>query len=232
MVFESVETMNPLPVVFIPALLCDDALYQDAIARLGDAIDPHILLSPKPTLDESAADILLRAPEKFALVGTSYGGNLALRVALSAPERVLRLVLSGCDPNAPEPGGPDLAAGMKATPDAVIDMLAGLVVKPKHTDAKAVFCEMAARVGSDAGATQFRATASRREVTSRLGTLSMPALVVWGEEDALAPAAGGKALADALPNAEFHAISDCGHLPSLEKPAEYAALLRQFLQAE
>ncbi len=224
--------MNPnaLPVVFIPALLCDDALYQDVIERLGDEIVPHVLLSPKPTLDESVAAILARAPVKFALVGTSYGGNVAMRVALTAPERVLKLVLSGCDPNAPAPGGPDLAAGLEAAPDTVIDMLAGLVVKPEHTDAKAEFYAMAKRVGADAGAEQARALAVREEVLSRLGTLSLPALVVWGEDDPLAPISDGQTLAEALPNAKFRIIVDCGHLPSLEKPDEYAALLREFLQ--
>jgi len=224
--------MNPLPVVFIPALLCDDALYQDVIERLGDAIEPHVLLSPKSTLDESAADVLARAPEKFALVGTSYGGNVAMQVALSAPERVVKLVLSGCDPNAAEPGGPDLAAGLTAAPDTVIDMLAGLVVKPEHADAKAVFYEMAKRVGADSGADQARAVASRTSVLSHQGTLFMPTLVLAGEDDALAPLAQSQVLAEALPNAKFRIILDCGHLPSLEAPDEYTAFVSEFLQGD
>ena len=50
------------PVVFIPALLCDEQLYRDVITALGDAIEPHVLLSPRPRLEESVADILDRAP--------------------------------------------------------------------------------------------------------------------------------------------------------------------------
>lgn len=221
-----------VPTVFIPALLCDDTLYRDVIARLGDRIEAHVMMSPKPRIEDSAADILARAPEKFALVGTSYGGNLAMAVAVAAPERVSALWLMGCDPAAQAPGGPDLAGGLEATPDAVIDMLAGLVVHQTATEAATTFREMAHRVGGAAGAAQARALASRTDLTGPLGTLHMPALVLWGKDDALVPNAVGRALADELPHAHFHAIEGCGHLPTLEKPAEAAALFAEFLRDE
>lgn len=220
----------PTPVVFIPALLCDEALYRDVIADLGDAIQAHVLLSPKPRLDESVTDILARAPAKFALVGTSYGGNLALEVALAAPQRVTALWLMGCNPDAAKPGGPDLAAGLEATPAAVIDMLAGLVVQKEATVAAATFKAMAQRLGGQVGAAQARAVATRPEATSRLGILTMPALVLWGEEDALVPTSVGRALADGLPNAQFHVLKQCGHLPTLEKPKDAAARFGEFLR--
>ncbi len=221
-----------MPVIFIPALLCDDALYRDVIARLGDAIEAHVLSSPKPQLDDSVADILARAPATFALVGTSYGGNLALEVALAAPERVIALWLMGCDPALPQPGGPDLAGGLEVTPDGVIDMLAGLVVRKEATEAAATFKAMAQRVGGAAGAAQARALGSRKEMASRLGALTMPALVLWGAEDALVPVPIGRTLADDLPHAHFHVLKECGHLPTLEQPAECAALFGEFLHDE
>jgi pimeloyl-ACP methyl ester carboxylesterase len=220
------------PVVFIPALLCDDALYADVIARLGDQIEPHVLMSPKPLLADSVADILARAPATFALVGTSYGGNLALAVALAAPERVIALWLMGCDPAAAAAGGPDLAGGLEATPEPVFDMLAGLVVHPDHTEAAATFKAMAGRVGGPAGAAQARALAARADITAKLGTLHMPALVFWGADDALVPPAVGRALSDELPHAHFFALPGCGHLPTLEKPAEAAAAFGAFLEEE
>jgi pimeloyl-ACP methyl ester carboxylesterase len=218
-----------VPVVLIPALLCDDGLYRDVVDRLGDRIEAHVLMSPKPSLADSAADILARAPERFVLVGTSYGGNLALQVALAAPERVAALWLMGCNPAAPQAGGPDLAGGLEATPEAVFDLLAGLVVRKEATAEAAAFKAMAARVGGAAGAAQARATGSRDEVASRLGELTMPALVLWGEEDALAPVAVGRALAEGLPRARFEVLTACGHLPTLEKPAEAEAHFRRLL---
>lgn len=221
--------VTALPVVFIPALLCDEQLYRDAIAALGEAIAPQVLLSPHPRLEDSVADILERAPARFALVGTSYGGNLALEVALAAPERVTALWLMGCNPAAPQAGGPDLAAGLEATPAAVVDMLAGLVVHQDAVAQAAVFKAMAQRVGGPAGAAQARALGARREAESRLGALTMPTLVLWGAQDALVPVAVGQSLATALPDARFEVLPECGHLPTLEKPVESAALFAEWL---
>jgi pimeloyl-ACP methyl ester carboxylesterase len=80
-----------------------------------------------------------------------------------------------------------------------------------------------------ASAAQAQALAGRSEVASRLAGLHMPALVLWGEDDALVPMPVGRAMADALPHARFHALPVCGHLPTLERPAEAAALFAGFL---
>ncbi len=221
---------QPTPVVFIPALLCDERLYREVIAALGGDIEPHVMLSPMLRLEDSVADILSRAPARFALVGTSYGGNLAMEVALAAPERVTALWLMGCNPGPPQAGGPDLAGGLEATPDAVFDMLAGLVVPKKAAAEATIFKAMAQRVGGPAGAAQARALGVRREVASRLGALTMPALVLWGEQDALVPVAVGRALAAALPLAQFEVLQGCGHLPTLERPAESAAMFTKLLK--
>jgi pimeloyl-ACP methyl ester carboxylesterase len=221
--------MTAVPVVFIPALLCDEALYCDVIALLGDAIEPHVFVSPLPRLEDSVADILARAPERFALVGTSYGGNLALEVALAAPSRVTALWLMGCDPAGPQAGGPDLPAGLRGAPEAVIGMLAGLVAHKDAEAAREKFKAMAARIGAEAGAAQATALAARSEATSRLGALTMPVLALWGEADALVPPAIGRALAAGVPDGRFHEIAGCGHLPTLEKPDEAAAQFRALL---
>jgi pimeloyl-ACP methyl ester carboxylesterase len=218
-----------LPTVFIPALLCDEMLYQDVIVALGDVIEPQVLMSPKASLSDSVADILARAPRTFALVGTSYGANLALAIALAAPERVSALWLMGCDASAPAAGGPDLAAGLEATPDAIVEFLAGVVVRPVDQAASTAFKAMAQRVGAQAGAAQARALAGRGDIWSRLDDLRMPALIMTGDEDPIAPPACGQQLAQAMPNTRFELMSQCGHLPALEQPARAAASFRAFL---
>jgi pimeloyl-ACP methyl ester carboxylesterase len=83
-----------------------------------------------------------------ALVGTSYGANLALAIALAAPKRVAALWLMGCDASAPAAGGPDLAGGLEGAPDATVDFLAGIVVRPADDAARAAFKATAHRVGA------------------------------------------------------------------------------------
>ncbi|MES2188826.1 MAG: alpha/beta hydrolase [Pseudomonadota bacterium] len=222
---------KPLPVVFIPALLCDERLYGDVITAFDDRIDAEVMVSPKPRLEDSTADILARAPEKFVLAGTSYGGILAMHIALAAPERVIALWLMGCDPGAPGSGGPDLAAGLEGSSDKVIELLSTLVVHKTAIGPAQTFKTMAQAVGGKAGAAQARAAAARADITSRLGELSMPVLVLWGQEDALVAARVGHGLARALPDARFHELPGCGHLPSLEKPVESAAHFEAFIES-
>ena len=224
--------MPATQLVLIPALLCDAAMYEDVIRHLDDTVEAKVMMSPKPSLAESVTDILSRAPAKFALAGTSYGGNLAIEVALAAPDRVTALWLMGCNPAGPNPGSPDLAAALTATPDTTIDMLAGLVVHNEAIEAAAAFRQMAHRVGAAAGAAQATALATRTEATSRLDHLTMPVLVLWGEADPLVSPTIGRDLARALPHAHFHVLANCGHLPTLEKPEECALLFAEFLGDE
>lgn len=224
---------TPIPLVLIPALLCDEALYRDVIAGLGDRVAPQVLMSPRPTFAESVVDILDRAPPEFVLAGTSYGASLALEVALAAPGRVRGLWLMGCDPGAPDREQSLGLAGMiEDQAQAAAAHLATLVVRPEHAEAAEAFKAMAKRVGGQAGGAEMRALAARASAWDRLDGLAMPALVLWGAEDALVPVAVGRKLADTLPHAHFHALAGCGHLPTLEKPAEVAELAGAWLDED
>src|SRR5262245_6192141 len=97
--------------VLLPAMLCSDELYRPQIERLRDLVEPMTLTVAEATMAEAAADVLRRAPPRFLLAGTSYGGSLALEVVALAPARVLGLWLMGCNPG---PHG-DLAVARRRT---------------------------------------------------------------------------------------------------------------------
>lgn len=66
---------------------------------------------------------------------------------------------------------------------------------------------------------------------SRLGAIRVPALVAFGESDRIVTPAYGRAVADAIPGAEFAEVPAAGHLPHLENPGATWAVIDPFLAA-
>lgn len=66
----------------------------------------------------------------------------------------------------------------------------------------------------------------------QLKQVSQPTLFLLGTRDTFASVATGEQIAAALPNCEFHAIADAGHLPWLENPEECGRVINDFLQGQ
>jgi pimeloyl-ACP methyl ester carboxylesterase len=74
-----------------------------------------------------------------------------------------------------------------------------------------------------------RAMAGRPDSGDLLRSSEVPALIVRGADDELIPRAEAEALGELLPSAQVVELSGAGHLPPLEKPAEFARVLRDWL---
>jgi pimeloyl-ACP methyl ester carboxylesterase len=68
------------------------------------------------------------------------------------------------------------------------------------------------------------------DVRDRLEQIRVPALVVAGESDFMAPPSLGRALADGLPAATFVEIAGAGHFPFAEEPTQFAAAMQDWLK--
>jgi len=66
---------------------------------------------------------------------------------------------------------------------------------------------------------------------ARLTAVTVPTLVVWGEDDGIADPGYGRALADAIPGATFRLLPRTGHLPQLETPDALAEVLAELVGA-
>jgi len=66
----------------------------------------------------------------------------------------------------------------------------------------------------------------------RLRRIGVPALVMWGVQDALIPVSHAHLYAEAIPGAELALIEPCGHLPPVEQPEEFARLVTAFAERE
>ncbi|GAB3213872.1 Pimeloyl-ACP methyl ester carboxylesterase [Marinactinospora thermotolerans DSM 45154] len=198
--------------------------------------------SGPPTLDALADHIVesaLRAGvETFAVSGFSMGTAVAVRTATRHPARVTALVLSA------GLARPDirlrLAVGtwraLLGSGDArgLASYLTLLVNSPAwlrgRSEAEveeqlALFAE-----GMPPGTDGQLDLLSRLDVRGDLGRVGVPTLVVSPVDDLLVPPEHSRELAEGIPGAELVEL-DCGHAIAAERPAEWAALIGDFLTA-
>jgi proline iminopeptidase len=202
------------------------------------------------TMDAQVADLeALRSKlglRRFAVVGDSFGGLIAMAYASAHPEHVAKLVLS--DSAAPSRASmvhllpqtfPDveaaddaeqarLGAGTTAAARASLrDHFAMIFYSPEMRDA------YLARMGDlgfepEVSQAMSKATADL-DLTPRLASFDFPTLVITGRYDMnVAPVTAWR-IAHAIPHAQFVVFEKSGHLPSYEEPERYQAVLTRFL---
>lgn len=66
------------------------------------------------------------------------------------------------------------------------------------------------------------------QLKARLASVTIPALVAWGESDRIATPAYGRAYAAAFGHGRFASIAEAGHMPQIEQPAKLLALINEF----
>jgi pimeloyl-[acyl-carrier protein] methyl ester esterase len=184
-----------------------------------------------------------RAAPVTTLVGWSLGGQLALRAAALAPERIARLVLIGTTPRFVR--ARDWPHGVPASTlhrmrqrlaqdcrGTVSDFLE-LQVRGSRNAAGVLQALQAAVSGQ--GSAQPQALAAglalleATDLRAQLGAVQMPTLVIAGQHDRVTPPAASAALAAALPRAAYLEIARAAHAPFLSHPEQLLPGLRAFL---
>ncbi|HWS55547.1 MAG TPA: alpha/beta fold hydrolase [Pyrinomonadaceae bacterium] len=176
--------------------------------------------------------------ERASLVGNSMGGWIAAAYALRHPSKVERLVLVDAAGFAP-PKEFDLAALSGLNPSTRDDMkrLAGMVFyNPLMKSDAAIDMLLTQRLSAGDGYTIQSLVESihRGEdmLDGKLAALKQPVLIVWGREDGLTPLAReGEKFRRGIPHAELVVFEQCGHVPQVEKAAEFNAAVLKFLGA-
>ena len=221
--------------VMIPALGCDGRIYADIVPRLSDVAEPVTIVANRDAMGACVQQVLEQAPEKFIILGTSFGGRVALEVAFAVPQRVQGLVVIGAGAGV----AADPSAGFRRAErlrgsefETVVTEMADMISHmpgAKGPATRASFVAMAHEMGGALMARQSEALASRVDLWPRLNEITCPALMLWGREDQFSPAADGLKMSTALLHGRYAEISECGHFPSLEAPEETADLLLHWL---
>ena len=112
--------MTKTPLILLPGLLCDEALWAHQFDTLSDIADITVAdMTGDETVQGMAERVLDSAPETFALAGLSMGGYAALAIIRLAPERVERLALLDTSARADSPENTKQRQGFIEQPELV-----------------------------------------------------------------------------------------------------------------
>lgn len=188
----------------------------------------------------ATADNLAQRYGKGAYVGYSMGGRVALHVALSHPELVSHLVLCSATAGIDDPAERKVRLAADSTLagrireiglDAFLDewlaqpMFASFVATTHDAEVRA-----ANTAEGLASSLETAGTGTQQPLWDVLHNLSMPVLVVTGENDAKFTAIGRRLVDCIGENARHVEVPGAGHAAPFERSAEFAALLSAFLR--
>jgi proline iminopeptidase len=191
--------------------------------------------------------------ERWAVLGHSFGGNVALEYALRYPDRLSHLVLmnTGADAhwaseNAPkvvaERHGAEMAELVRRwfhgefPPEDMFKILMklGPIYNP-HTSlvgfAREAFRARGTKLRPEAFFHASRTLLPGWSVVDRLGEISAPTLVIAGADDFVFPPECQRELAAGIPGARLRLVERAGHNPHDEQTAEVMGAIREFIPA-
>jgi pimeloyl-ACP methyl ester carboxylesterase len=246
---------GPTALLFLPLLERLTGVRAIAVDRPGFGLSDASERSPE-TYRAAAIDSLTKILDglglaETALLGNSMGGTWALWYALAHPERVTRLVLLGAPPlltgtRVPPPmlavatptvGRPPQmpppsretvvqSMGVMGEADTIVDypeQIEALVAAGSdQLAAGASLAELRAAIAP----TGWQPTLALR--LDELRELTVPTLLIWGEQDPLGGADVARTTAATIPHAQLEVVS-AGHAPWLRHPDRVAALVNNFV---
>jgi len=177
--------------------------------------------------------------EKAAVVGISMGGYIALRAIERNPERFRALVL--CDTRSEADTNEvklKRAASIKTVKAQGVKVFAEEFVRSvfapqtfqTNPDAVNFIKDIIERNSPIGICGTLLALASRTDTTAVLPNITVPTLVLVGEQDTLTPPSAAQAMKEKIPNAELHIILNAAHISNLENLKVFNSVLLKFLE--
>ncbi|HJQ70372.1 MAG TPA: alpha/beta hydrolase [Blastocatellia bacterium] len=244
-----------LPVVFIHAFPLNQTMWDEQVAALRSGFRPVTIdlrgfgKSDAPggayTVDRMAADVRAvmsaLSIERAVIAGCSMGGYVALAFYRNYPGAVRGLLLSDTRASADTEEARERREksaekaereGARAIADDMTPLLLGdtsLAARPEVVERVRRMAESSSPEGIAAAQ---RGMAARPDSVYMLAGIDRPSLILVGSEDKITGLAEAEALRDGIPRSRLRVIEAAGHLPNLERPAEFNKALTDFLVAE
>lgn len=199
-------------------------------------------LSDAPPAPYAMADLVADAEaicealqlRDVTFVGLSIGGLIGQGLAAKRPDLIRALVLMD---TAAQIGSPEMwAARIRAVTEGGLAPMAEAIMERWFTapfresdPSFALWTNMLTRTPV-AGYVGACAAIAGADLTESTRALSLPVLVLCGDQDGSTPPELVRATADLIAGAEFQLIAEAGHIPCVEQPQATARLLNDFLE--
>lgn len=223
----------------IPALARQRRVIAPDMVGFGYTDRPQGVQYNMDTWVQQAIDLLdTLGLERVDLVGNSFGGALAIALAIRAPHRVRRLVLMGSVGVVfPITPGLDAVWGYQPSFEAMRELLDIFAWSRElvSDELAQLRYEASIRPGfQESFAAMFPAPRQRwvdamASPEAAIRALPHETLIIHGREDRVIPLSNSLTLAGLIPNAQLHVFGHCGHWTQIEHNARFNRLVEDFL---
>lgn len=163
------------------------------------------------------------------LVGNSFGGHVALKIAIDRPDLVSGLVLAGASGLIEKSMVSDVQIRpSKEWMTRKIGELFFDLSKMNPADVDRAHQELSRREGARAMVRLSR-SARRNHLGGEIGRITAPTLVIWGKQDVVTPPEAAEQFLAEIKGSKIVWLDRCGHAPMIEKPDEFAAAMLEFV---
>jgi len=242
------------PIVLGHSFLCSGQMWREQVPALSPkfrVINPDLRghgrsahVTRPFSLYDAMSDVMAvldqLSIERAVWCGLSIGGMVALRAALTHPERVGGLILLDTDAGA-ETGLRKLkyramgvgagVVGLRPFLPSMARLMFGATTRRQNPTLVREWKRQCARLHVPSLLRCLEALMHRDSLLGRLDLIGVPALVLVGEEDRSLPPPLSRRIHDQLRHSTFAVIPAAGHLSSLERPVPVTDAILGFLAA-
>lgn len=163
------------------------------------------------------------------LCGNSLGGHVALRLALTSPDLVDSMILSGSSGLYEH-----TTESMPLRPDEVFvrDQMNKVFINKQFITNESV-AEMVSILRPRRNVLSLinvAKSAKKDNLKKLLPQIKIPTLLLWGEDDLVTTMTVAKLFNKYLPNSRLSSVKDCGHAPMIEHPEWFSNEMHEFLK--
>lgn len=228
--------------VFLPGLAADAVMWQGQLAAMPAHLHAVVsdVHSRHASLPDMARRLLHEHEGELILCGASMGGMLAMELVRQAPQRVKALALLGTSAR-PETDAmrtlreAAITLFQQGSIDDVLQANLPLAFHPSRSEdlmLRQSYLDFVRRAGARQLIRQNRAVMARADARLHLAAVDCPTLVMCGDSDQLTPPECSREIAQLIKGAKFVMLRQCGHMLTMERPAEVNAALLQWLAAQ